>query len=177
MINGMSVEEMKTRLTEYMAQDKSLKPRVVAIEVRRCGHENAKCRYDVVLIDEEGTEELVMFKDRYSRLIYVYTLMHAKGYQRYTLARNGHRMLGRLYSMLYFKETTMMMKSLEKDLNHFVSQAVAQSRVAIRNTEMGGEDLEIGSSKTLGRVVIPFVANGGRVIIDESLQVESVSNN
>ena len=173
MIDMMSVEVMRTRLAEYMMQDESLKPRVTAIEVRRCGTENAKCRYEVVLVDEDGAEEVVSFGDRCSRLIYIYTLMHTKGYQRYQLAKNGGRELCRLFRMLYFKEPRMMMKSMERNFERFVSQAVAQSRVAIRNAGMGCEELEIGSPKTLGKEVIPFVANGGRVVIAKELQTES----
>ena len=177
MIDRMSTEEMKTRLTEYMVQDKSLKAHIVAIEVRRCERKNAKCRYDVVLIDEEGEEKKVKFNDRYSRLIYVYTLMQKEGYQRYKLAANGRKVLGRLYSMLYFKDSTKLLESIEKDFDHFMSQAVAQSRKAIRNVGIGGEELEIGSPRTLGRVAIPFVANGGRVTIDESLLMANANTN
>ena len=103
--------------------------------------------------------------------------MQANGYQRYKLAANGHKVLGRLYSILYFKDSTMLLESIEKDFDHFMSQAVAQSRKAIRNVGIGGEELEIGSPRTFGRVVIPFVANGGRVTIDESLLMANANTN
>ena len=72
-IESMSLEEIKQRLAEYMAADKELMPSLVAVEVRLNQTGTAKCRYGVLLIDEEGGEIEVKFRDRYSRLVYIYT--------------------------------------------------------------------------------------------------------
>ena len=86
-IQQMSVEEMQERLAEYMAADKEWAPKPVAIEVR---HRDIKDIagsniYDVIVLKDDGTEEVLKFDDRYSKLIYIYTLMHPKGYQRRSL--------------------------------------------------------------------------------------------
>lgn len=86
-IQQMSVEEMKQRLASYMAADKEWAPKPIAIEVR---HRDIKDIigtniYDVIVVKDDGTEEFIQFDDRYSKLIYIYTLMHPKGYQRRSL--------------------------------------------------------------------------------------------
>ena len=74
MIEAMTTDEMKQRLAQHMAADQQIAPCPVAIEVR-LSH-NYKCRYNVLLIAENGQETEVHFRDRYSRLIYIYTLLH-----------------------------------------------------------------------------------------------------
>lgn len=74
MIEMMTPDEMKQRLAAYMAADPSLMPQPVAVEVRLSDTTNTKCRYDVQLIDENGQETEVKFRDRYSRLLYIFTL-------------------------------------------------------------------------------------------------------
>ena len=74
-IRQMSVEEMQERLAEYMAADKEWAPKPVAIEVR---HRDIKDIagsniYDVIVMKDDGTEEVLKFDDRYSKLIYIYT--------------------------------------------------------------------------------------------------------
>ena len=81
-IDSMSLDEIKQRLAAYMAADEQLAPRPVAIEVRLSDTGNVRCRYDVLLIAENGQETEVKFRDRCSRLLYIYTLLHPQGYQR-----------------------------------------------------------------------------------------------
>ena len=172
MIENMTSEEIKARLAEYMMNDKSFMPKIVAIEVRLSNAEKGNCRYDVMMIDEDGQEKEVVFKDRPSRLIYIYTLLHPQGYQRYSLAANHYRELSQLYRKLYFMDEYTLLKSIgntEESFSHFVSQAVAQSRVAVRHTGLPCEDIEIGCPNTYGRLLIPFAKNGNTVIIDNSL--------
>ena len=85
---------------------------------------------------------------------------------------NHYRELRQLYCKLYFIDEYTLLKSIgstEESFKQFVSQAVAQSRVAIRNTGLPCDDIEIGSPKTYGRLLIPFAKNGNTVIIDNSL--------
>ena len=72
----MTDAEIRQRLAEYMESDITLMPRLVAVEVRLSGGTSSRCRYDVLLIDEEGGETSVKFRDRCSRLMYIYTLLH-----------------------------------------------------------------------------------------------------
>ena len=72
-IDAMTTDEMKQRLTEYMAADQQLIPRPVAVEVRPSVANSSRCRYDVLFINENGQETEVKFHDRYSRLLYIYT--------------------------------------------------------------------------------------------------------
>ena len=56
MIESMTTDEMKQRLAEYMAADQQLAPRSIAVEVRLSNIKNVRCRYDVLLIAENGQE-------------------------------------------------------------------------------------------------------------------------
>jgi hypothetical protein len=106
MIELMTIDEMKKRLAEYMAADQQLAPRPIAVEVRLSNINNVRCRYDVLLIAENGQETEVKFRDRCSRLLYIYTLLHPQGYQRRLAAANNYKALRNLYTMLYFRVTS-----------------------------------------------------------------------
>ncbi len=172
MIEAMTTDEMKQRLAEYMAADLQLIPRPIAIEVRPTDINNVRCRYDVLLIDENGQETAVKFRDRYSRLVYVYTLLHPKGYQRRLAATNNYKALRQLYTMLYFKDSNALVKTIESTgFDHFFSQYVAQSRNAIRQATPHASNFAIDRPQSNdGKVLIPFVAQGGTVILDNSLR-------
>ena len=172
MIESMTVDEMKQRLAEYMAADKTLMPTLVAVEVRPSSINNVRCRYDVLLIAEDGQETEVKFRDRYSRLVYIYTLLHPKGYQRRLAAANNYKALRQLYTMLYFKESNALIKTINStDFDHFFSHYIAQSRNAIRQATVHASDFAIDRPQSHdGKVLIPFVAQGGTVILDNSLR-------
>ncbi len=173
LIEMMSAQELKSRLAAYMMNDVALMPKPVAIQVRLSSESNSSCRYDVLLIDEDGCETMVKFPDRPSRLIYIYTLMHPQGFQRYSVRANNYYELRQLYRKLYFRDDDALMKTIgetDDEFDHFLSQAIAQSRVAIRNTGFPTTDIKIGSPKTYGRVMIPLVKNTSCAIIDTTLQ-------
>ena len=171
MIEAMTTEEMKHRLAEYMAADQQLAPRLVAVEVRPSSN-NVRCRYDVLLVAENGQETEVKFRDRCSRLVYIYTLLHPQGYQRRQAAANNYKALRQLYTMLYFKEGDALVKTIESTgFDHFFSHYIAQSRNAIRQASSLSEPFVIDRPQSHnGKILIPFVANGGNVIIDASLR-------
>lgn len=172
MIELMTTDEMKQRLAEYMAADQKLAPRPIAIEVRLSDINNVRCRYDVLLIAENGRETEVKFRDRYSRLIYIYTLLHPQGYQRRMAAANNYKELQQLYSLLYFKDSDALVKTVEStDFDHFFSHYIAQSRNAIRQATPHASDFAIDRPQSHdGKVLIPFVAQGGTVILASSLR-------
>jgi len=168
---SMSVEELKARLAEYMKNDASLKPRLVTIEVRLIA-DFARRRYDVILIDEEGEETPVKFSDRCSRLIYIYTLLHPHGYQRRKPAGDNYRALSQLYNLLFFMNSETLLKTINSTgYEHFLSHYVAQSRKAIREASPLAAPLAIDRPQAhSGKILIPFVEQGGNVIIDSSLR-------
>ena len=172
MIEAMTTDEMKQRLAEYMAADQQLAPRPIAVEVRLSNIKNVRCRYDVLLIAENGQETEVKFRDRYSRLVYIYTLLHPQGYQRRLAAANNYKALRQLYTLLYFKESDALMKTIEStSFDHFFSHYIAQSRNAIRQATPHASDFAIDRPQSHdGKVLIPFVAQGGTVILDNSLR-------
>ena len=172
-IEKMSVEELKVRLAEYMNADVRLMPSLVAVEVRLTETNAANCRYDVLLIDEDGGETVVKFRDRYSRLVYIYTLLHPQGYQRRVPAAKDYRELCHLYSMLYFRDSDALLNTIAStDFDHFLSHYIAQSRNAIRQASSLAEPFAIDRPQSHnGKVLIPFVADGGNVIIDASLRI------
>ena len=170
MIESMTVNEMKQRLAEYMASDQQLAPRPIAVEVRLSNINNVCCRYDVLLIAENGQETEVKFRDRYSRLVYIYTLLHPQGYQRRLAAANNYKSLRQLFTLLYFRDSDALMKTIKStDFNHFFSHYIAQSRNAIRQATPHASDFAIDRPQSHdGKVLIPFVAQGGTVILDNS---------
>ena len=171
-INKMTDAEIRQRLAEYMESDITLMPRLVAVEVRLSNGTSARCRYDVLLIDEEGGETSVKFRDRCSRLMYIYTLLHPQGYQRRSAAANDYRELRQLFSQLYFTDSEALVRTIESTgYNQFVSQYVTQSRVAVRQTSPLAAPFAIDRPQAHhGKLLIPFVAQGGTVIIDGSLK-------
>lgn len=166
----MSQEEIKERLAAYMAADKQLTPRPVALEVRLSSN-NTRCRYDVLIIFEDGQKAEVKFHDRCSRLIYIFTLLHPQGYQRRLAAANNYKALKQLYTMLYLKDSDALLKTIESTgFDHFFCHYIAQSRKAIRLAVPYSEDFAIDRPQSHdGKLLIPFVAQGGKVILDNSL--------
>jgi len=171
-IETMSLEEMKDRLSEYMKNDLSLEPGFVAVEVRLKETNNNGCRYDILLIDEEGKETQVKFKDRCSRLLYVYTLLHPQGYQRRVAANNNYQELRNLYNVLYFKDAEALVKTISSSgSEHFFNHYIAQSRKAVRQASPLAETFVIDRPQSHnGRLLIPFVAEGGTTILDATLR-------
>ena len=171
-IASMSLEEIKQRLAAYMAADEKLTPRPVAIEVRLSDINNTRCRYDVLLIAENGQETEVKFRDRYSRLVYIFTLLHPQGYQRRLASANDYKSLRQLFTLLYFKGSDALLKTIEStNFDHFFSHYIAQSRNAIRQATPHASDFAIDRPQSHdGKVLIPFVAQGGTVILDNSLR-------
>lgn len=170
-IDSMSLDEMKQRLAEYMIADQQLAPCPVAVEVRLSNINNNSCRYDVLLVAENGQETEVKFRDRYSRLVYIYTLLHPLGYQRRLAAANNYQALRQLYAMLYFKDSDALVKTVRSTgFDHFFSHYIAQSRNAVRQATPHASDFAIDRPQAHdGKVLIPFVAQGGTVILDPSL--------
>ena len=170
MLDAMSVEELKNRLAAYMMADENLVSRPIGVEVRLADTFNRSGRYDVLIVLEDGSEKEVKFHDRHSRLVYIYTLLHPQGYQRRSLRTNNFQALRDLFSRLYFGSAEPLMKAIGNDFDHYFSQAVAQSRRAIRETIGASELFEIGlPQRHGGKTLVSCAANGGHVIIDSSL--------
>ncbi len=170
-INKMTDAEIRQRLAEYMESDITLMPRLVAVEVRLSGGTSSRCRYDVLLIDEEGGETSVKFRDRCSRLMYIYALLHPKGFQRRAAASHDYRELRQLFSQLYFTGSDALIRTIESTgYDHFISHYVAQSRKAVRQSSPLASPFAIDYPQSHnGKLLIPFVAQGGTVILDPSL--------
>ena len=170
MLDTMSVEELKNRLATYMMADENLVSRPIGVEVRLADTFNRSGRYDVLIVLEDGSEKEVKFRDRHSRLVYIYTLLHPQGYQRRSLRTNNFQALRDLFSRLYFGSAEPLMKAIGNDFDHYFSQAVAQSRRAIRETIGASEQFEIAlPQRHGGKTLVSCAANGGHVIIDSSL--------
>ena len=176
-IQNMSVEEMKQRLAAYMQNDKQWAPKPIAIEVR---HRDANDIvgtniYDVVVLKDDGSEEFIKFEDRYSKLIYIYTLMHPKGFQRYTLNKpdKNYSELTNLYYKIYDTRATRLIDYLtraEKNFDQMMNQSVNFIHRAFRG-KIGCEELGIGNTRHYnGRTVIPAVHDGLEVIFDSELR-------
>ena len=171
LIENMSVQELKTRLAEYMTADKRYAPSPISVEVRKRERQTRSGRYDIILIMDDGSESVVKFKDNPSRLIYIYTLLHPQGYQHYKLERDNFLELKRLYSKVFFKEADHLIKAINNDFNHFFYQAVAQSRKAIRLASVNSEKFEIAPPKDYnGMSIIPYLSHGEHIVIDSSLR-------
>ena len=170
MLDAMNVEELKNRLAAYMMADENLVSRPIGVEVRLADTLDRSGRYEVLIVLEDGSEKEVKFRDRHSRLVYIYTLLHPQGYQRRSLRTNNFQALRDLFSRLYFGSAEPLMKAIGNDFDHYFSQAVAQSRRAIRETIGHSELFEIGlPQRHGGKTLVSCAANGGHVIIDSSL--------
>lgn len=169
-IESMSLEDIKTRLAGYMAADKTVVAQPMTIVVRLSN--NNRCRYEVALVAENGEETLVNFRDRYSRLLYIYTLLNPKGYHRRQAAANDYRVLRNLYYALYVKDNEALIKTIESTgFDHFCNHYIAQSRKAIRKATLHYTDFAIDRPQSHGgKTLIPFVHQGGTVILDETLR-------
>ena len=176
LINKMTAEEMRQRLAEYMESDVNLMPRLVAVKVRLSRESSTRHRYDVVLVDEDGGETIVKFRDRYSRLVYIYTLLRPQGFQRRTAASNDYRELRQLFSKLYFANGDALVRTIETTgYDQFISQYVAQSRKAVRQSSPLASPFAIDYPQShCGKLLIPFVAQGGTVDFDASLSNHKV---
>ena len=167
MLDAMSVEELNNVLVHL---NERLNPHAVGVEVRLSETPGRGGRYEVLLIMKDGSEKVVKFRDRHSRLVYIYTLLHPKGYQRRSLTDDNYRALRVLFSKIYFDSAEPLLKAIGNDFDHYFSQAVAQSRRAIREAINASEDLEIAlPQRHGGRTLIGLAANGGYVIIDSHL--------
>jgi hypothetical protein len=103
-------------------------------------------------------------------LVYIYTLLHSQGYQRRSLRTNNFQALRELFSRIYFGSAEPLLKVIGNDFDHYFSQAVAQSRRAIRETIGASEQFEIAlPQRHGGKTLVSCAANGGHVIIDSSL--------
>ena len=173
-IQQMSVEEMQQRLAEYMAADKKWAPKPIAIEVRHrdVNDITGSNIYDVIILKDDNTEEAIKFEDRYSKLLYIYTLLHPKGYQRRSLNKpeKAFPELASLFRAIFMADPKRLIAAAEKDFNHMMSMAIAFVRKAI-GRKMGYEELTFGNPRQYnGRTVIPAVYNGLEVIIAPNLQ-------
>jgi hypothetical protein len=176
-IQQMSIEEMQQRLAEYMAADKEWAPKPIAIEVR---HRDVKDIvgtniYDVIILKDDDTEDVIKFPDRYSKLVYIYTLLHPKGFQRYTLNKPEKRYpeLSSLYSSIFMIGAERLIDYLskeEKSFNQMMNQAITGVRKAFMG-KVGCEELVIDRpNNNNGRTLIPAVRDGLEVIIDSQLK-------
>ena len=170
MLDAMNVEELKNRLAAYMMADENLVSRPIGVEVRLADTLDRSGRYEVLIVLEDGSEKEVKFHDRHSRLVYIYTLLHPQGYQRRSLRTNNFQALRELFSRIYFESPEPLMKAIGKNFDQYFSQAVAQSRRAIRETIGASEQFEIAlPQRHGGKTLVSCAANGGHVIIDSSL--------
>ena len=170
MLDAMNVEELKNRLAAYMMADENLVSRPIGVEVRLADTFNRSGRYDVLIVLEDGSEKEVKFHDRHSRLVYIYTLLHPQGYQRRSLIANNFQALRDLFSRLYFGSAEPLLRAIGDNFDQYFSQAVAQSRRAIRETIGASEQFEIAlPQRHGGKTLVSCAANGGHVIIDSSL--------
>lgn len=171
MIDAMSVDELRMRLAAYMLAEQQKASQPKAIEVRLSATLDRGGRYDVYLVMENGEEVEVKFTDRYSRLIYIYTLLHPQGYQRRSLEAHNYKQLCDLYRKLYFTSAEPLLRSIDRyGFDQFFCQAVAQSRVAVRKAICTSDEVEIARpQRHNGRTIVTFAANGGNVIVDNSL--------
>ena len=173
-IKQMSVEEMQERLAKYMAADKEWAPKPVAIEIRHRDIKDISGTniYDVIVLKDDDTEEVIKFEDRYSKLIYIYTLLHPKGFQRRSLNKpeKAFPELASLYRAIFMADPERLIAYTAKDFDHMMSMAVSFVRKVLKKM-IGCEALTIGNSRHYnGRTVIPAVHDGLEVIIDSQLQ-------
>ena len=171
-IQQMSIDEMKERLAVYMSQDKAWAPKPIAIEVRKRREEEISGNriYNIIVILEDGQEVQIHFVNLKSEVLYVYALLHPRGFLRDSLDRPGYPALSKLYSLLYMADPRKLVAQAEINFDRMVSQAISDSRRAISEKLIFDEELSFGNPRHYDMMtVIPAVYNGLQVIIDESI--------
>lgn len=117
---------------------------------------------DVILKMADGSEVIVDFAGRTAKVLYVYTLMNAKGVERSSICEK--RELAYLFSKMYHLPADKLTGVEGQALN----QAIAQSRVAISKAigiETVDNDFVFNEymSRKMDTLVVPFAKNGGDI--------------
>lgn len=97
--------------------------------------------------------------------------MHPKGYQRRSLNNRERNFpeLTSLYQTIYMADPDRLVKQATKNFDHVMNMAISFIRNAFKN-KIGLEELSIGNPNDYnGKVVIPAVYDGLKVILDNQL--------
>ena len=171
-IRQMSSEERDTLLAAYMEKDKAWAPKPVAIEVRRREEEKISGNrfYDVIVILEDGQEVQIHFRNLKSEVLYVYALLHPRGFLRESLNRPGCPKLARLYNLLYMADPRILVNQASKNFDRMISKAISAARRSIENVLIFAEELSFGNPRHYDmKTVIPAVYDGLEVILDPEI--------
>ena len=176
-VNSMTTEQIDffnncyTSLTNFKEKIVA-KPQTIEVRMRTNRTSKASALFDVVIHMTNGKEITLDFKNNNRAInIYVYALTHPKGFYRRTLQNNNFKEIVDLYSKMNRSGIERFENSLNNDFDRIVSQAISQVRRAITQAsreEVWKENVSLvkGAKELL---YIPFVKNGGRVIIDDRI--------
>ena len=171
-IRQMSSEERNTLLAAYMEKDKAWAPKPVAIEVRRREMEEISGNrlYNIFVILEDGQEVKIHFRNLKSEVLYVYTLLHPRGFLRESLNRPGCPRLARLYNLLYMADPRILVNQASQNFDRMMNQAISDARRTIEETLLFAEELSFGNPRHYDmKIVIPAVYDGLEVILDPDI--------
>ena len=171
-IKQMSSEERDTLLAAYMEKDKAWAPKPVAIEVRRrkMGEISGNRFYDIIVILEDDQEVPLHFRNLKSEVLYVYALLHPRGFLRESLNRPGCPQLARLYNLLHMADPRILVNQASQNFNRMMNQAISDARRAIEEKLLFAEELSFGNPRHYDmKIVIPAVYDGLKVILDQEI--------
>ena len=161
-IRQMSSEERDTLLAAYMEKDKAWAPKPVAIEVRRreMNEVSGNRIYNIIVILEDGQEVKIHFRNLKSEVLYVYALLHPRGFLRESLNRPGCPKLANLYTILYMADPRILVNQASQNFDRMISQAIS----------IFAEELSFGNPRHYDmKIVIPAVYDGLEVILDPEI--------
>jgi hypothetical protein len=171
-IRQMSSEERDTLLVAYMEKDKAWAPKPVAIEVRRreMNEVSGNRIYNIIVILEDGQEVKIHFRNPKSEVLYIYALLHPRGFLRESLNRPGCPKLANLYTILYMADPRILVNQASQNFDRMMSQAISDARRSIEDALIFAEELSFGNPRHYDmKIVIPAVYDGLEVILDPEI--------
>jgi len=170
-VSNMSEQQAKDLLVELIIATNNLDAAPIGIEVRLCKVITRSCSYDVVLKYQDGSETIVDFPDRRSRLMYIYTLLNPQGFKRSKLEKDPQPLID-LYDEIFIGGSKEILRNaLTTNFERIFIQAVCQSRVPFK--KLHAEIFSIAQpTEYFGKTIIPYISGGEHVEIDPGLQAK-----
>lgn len=137
-IKNMTTEEKDNALLAYMLRDTSPEPLCTIEVVRNKIGRGVRGRYDVVIVDSDGSRHVVDFKERSAKIFYILLLMAKNGINRSSVRQDHLDNYYNVGCVLYnnFDIAKLESKS-DETFQQFFNNAISKTRTAIKSALKG----------------------------------------